>query len=220
MTRQNASAIHTRRNGWCYPRPVRTFAEKLLSQQLWCFGRDIRHESGNLLQRYGFERIRPPRRDRHGSTCYRLDQDGQHIALWGFGVFFGHRRWGGIYVNRFDFRPAWAAVESISLGIHSPASLPSFSRPRGRMQWGRAHRLCRGLMRWFADYEQWVWKEVGLDYRDSCVASWLAPHVSASRMPTAWRLLRTRAWDQGREHWTGWVARIRRGCPDVQPPGT
>ena len=39
------------------------------------------------------------------STCYRLDQDQLHVSLWGFGMFFGRRELGGLYLDRFDFRP-------------------------------------------------------------------------------------------------------------------
>ncbi len=51
-------ALKSERRGWCYPMPVRRFAERLISQQLWCFGCDIKHARGNLLRRYGFSRHR------------------------------------------------------------------------------------------------------------------------------------------------------------------
>ncbi len=109
--------------GWCMPRPVRRFGGRLMEQQVWCWGRDVEYPDGNLLMQYGFERHRDSdTADR--STCYRLDHDDLHICLWGFGMFFGSRELGGLYLDRFDFCPTWAPVESLSSQIHWPDELP------------------------------------------------------------------------------------------------
>ena len=76
---------------------------------------------GNLLIEFGFERHRECEIDPQ-STCYRLDCDELHVCLWGFGMFFGRRDLGGLFVNRFDFRPGWAPIESLAEGIHWPDS--------------------------------------------------------------------------------------------------
>ena len=90
-----------------------------MEQQVWCWGRDVECRDGNLLMKFGFERYRDNDSD-FRSTCYRFDQDTLHVCLWGFGMFFGSRELGGLYLDRFDFRPAWAPVESLSLAIHWP----------------------------------------------------------------------------------------------------
>ena len=136
--------------GWRYPRPVRRFAEQLLGQQLWCWGQDIKSPQGNLLIEFGFQRHRLRAADSQGSTCYRFDDDQRHIALWGFGLFYGERQLGGLYVGRFDFRPAWANLESLALGIHWPSDLPTFSLPRTNQQWQRVHQLSRRMLGWIA----------------------------------------------------------------------
>ncbi|MEM9644070.1 MAG: hypothetical protein AAF989_03670 [Planctomycetota bacterium] len=171
------------------------FGVRLMSQQVWCWGRDVEYPGGNLLLRFGFKRHRDnDTSDR--STCYRLDQDDLHICLWGFGMFFGSRELGGLYLDRFDFRPVWAPVESLSLAIHFPDQLPVFARPRGEMQWQRARKLWKSSLRWIADYESWVRKDAGLPYRRECVDSWLRPFVRAERKAAAWRFLSRDDWDQ------------------------
>ena len=116
------------------PRTVLSFGRQLTAQQLWCWGRDIEYADGNLLMKFGFERHRyQGKSDR--STCYRFDADDLHICMWGFGMFFGRRDLGGLFLGRFDFRPAWAPTESLAVAIHRAAELPSFVRPRGSMQW-------------------------------------------------------------------------------------
>jgi len=180
--------------GWCMPRPVRRFGRRLMEQQVWCWGRDVEYPNGNLLMRFGFERHRDRSTDDR-STCYRLDRDQLHVSLWGFGMFFGRRDLGGLYIDRFQFCPKWAPVESLSLAIHWPDELPAFARPRGRSQWQRARKLWKSSLLWMANYETWVHSTVGLDYRRECVEHWLRPFVRAEKTSAAWRFLSCQGWE-------------------------
>ena len=181
--------------GWCMPHPVRRFGGKLMAQQLWCWGQDIEFPDGNLLMSFGFERHRY-----HGmvdrSTCYRLDSEQLHVCMWGFGIFFGRRDLGGLYLDRFEFCPNWAPVESLSLAIHWPDELPVFGRPRGRDQWRRARKLWKATSKWIADYESWVRDTAGIAYRRECVDTWLRPFVRADRIASAWRFISRRGWER------------------------
>jgi hypothetical protein len=144
---------------------------------------------------YGFERHRD-KRGRVRSTCYRLDLDRRHVALWGFGMFYGERSLGGLFLDRFDFRPTWAPVESLALNIHWPSELPAFARPRAGDQWERARKLWQRALRWIAAYEFWVNRECGLEYRQQCVDTWLRPFVPAAKIVPAWRYLSQRPWEE------------------------
>ncbi len=165
-----------------------------MAQQVWCWGRDVEHPDENLLIHFGFERHRD-RTSADRSTCYRLDRDQLHVALWGFGMFFGCRELGGLYLNRFQPIPRWAPVESLSLAIHWPDELPVFDRPQGAHQWQRARKLWRSSLLWIADYEAWVRATIGLAYRRECVETWLRPFVRAEKMVAAWRFLGRRGWE-------------------------
>ena len=181
--------------GWCMPQQILRFGGQLMEQQLWCWGRDVERVEGNLLMEFGFERHRECEIDPQ-STCYRLDCDELHVCLWGFGMFFGRRDLGGLFVNRFDFRPGWAPIESLAEGIHWPQELPAFTRPRGRSQWLRARELWSGLLGWIADYEAWVQNANGEAYRSKTVETWLRPFVRAEKMSAAWNFLSRQDWSQ------------------------
>lgn len=165
-----------------------------MEQQVWCWGRDVEHPQGNLLMRFGFERHRD-RSTADRSTCYRLDQDQLHVSLWGFGMFFGRRDLGGLYLDRFKFCPKWAPVESLSLAIHWPDELPVFARPRSTPQWQRARKLWKSSLLWIANYEAWVRSTAGLPYRRECVDRWLRPFAPAEKTAAAWRFLGGRGWE-------------------------
>lgn len=199
--------------GWCIPPSVIRFADRLFNQQLWCWGQDVKHRQGNLLMRYGLERHREPGQEERGSTCYRWDDGDQHLAMWGFGVFYGTRRFGGLLIRRYGFRPVWSEVESLSVGIHSPDDLPTFARPRRHAHWRRAHRLCRDLMLWIADYEEWVQQQLGPEYRERCLIKWMDPVLPATMIASAWRILGTRSWEKN--EWIGIRNRLR--LPGARP---
>ncbi|MBH58126.1 MAG: hypothetical protein CMJ82_13195 [Planctomycetaceae bacterium] len=183
------------RQGWCIPKTIRRFGSELMQQQLWCWGRDIERCEGNLLIKYGFERHRDDEFAPE-STCYRLDLNDLHICLWGFGMFFGKREFGGIYLNRFDFRPTWAPIESLADGIHWPDELPSFDRPKGELNWYRARNLWKNQLGWISEYEAWIREVTEPSYRSQTVASWLRPYVTPKEMAAAWRFLSDQAWGQ------------------------
>ena len=192
-TRHRRSKPARTGQGWCIPGPVRRFGGKLMAQQVWCWGRDVECSDGNLLMRFGFERHRDCETEDR-STCYRLDRGQLHVSLWGFGMFFGLREFGGLYLDRFDFCPKWAPVESLSLAIHWPDELSTFARPQGRPQWQRARELWKSSLLWIADYETWVRSTVGLAYRRKCVDTWLRPFVRAEKQASAWRFLSRQRW--------------------------
>lgn len=200
VRRGRVARLPATRRGWCLPTAIRRFASRLFSQQLWCWGQDVKHSGGNLLLRYGMERFRKPGDPRGGATCYRSDENDRHAALWGFGMFFGTRRLGGLYLARYDFVPQWGEFESLRIGIHSPDDLPPFHRPHRTSHWRAAHELLHETIRWIIRYENWVIQEVGAPYRHDCVTRWIDPVVSGERMASAWRLLNRRRWEQ--HNWT------------------
>ena len=80
------------------------YAATLLSQQTWCWGQDILRPEGNWLVQLGFQRIEPPPEYQDGSSVYfcNLPRE-RNIVLRGFGIFFGNRQIGGVYLSRFGF---------------------------------------------------------------------------------------------------------------------
>lgn len=183
--------------GWCLPSTIRKFGSNLLAQQIWCWGQDIEHPDDNLLTQFGFQRHRDHENNR--SSCYRLDQGSLHIALWGFGLFFGAKDQGGLYLGRFEFDPVWSPLEQIPGSIHWPDDLPEFCRPSGSDQWKNARQLLSSLSNWIADYEEWVAQTIDIDYRKRCVESWLRPFVKAEQMSQAWGFLGQRSWESSDE---------------------
>ena len=83
-------------------------AVKLLSQQVWCWGRDIERIEGNWLMEIGFERSEPTFRGDNCDSIYSLElSNGKRVILRGFGVFYGNDQKEGIYLPRYEFLPKY-----------------------------------------------------------------------------------------------------------------
>ena len=80
----------------------------LLSQQVWCWGRDILRPEGNWLLQNGFVCIKPPAERDGCSSVYTLQLPrGRCVVLRGFGAFYGDQRCGGVFLPRYEFRPRY-----------------------------------------------------------------------------------------------------------------
>lgn len=159
------------------PARLQRQGQRLLSQQCWLWGQDVKRAEGNLLIAFGFERQPPPDKV-SGSTQYTHFLSPEfRIRLWGFGMYFGGEQ--GIYINRYEFvaRHAqfvdgWQAAESMSF------------LPRG----GDLHLLMQAMV-WIAAYESWVVKTVGVSYRKRVLHGWRDAACKAVDIPERWRQL-------------------------------
>jgi hypothetical protein len=166
---------------------LRTVGTGLLNQQIWCWGQDIRSPTGNLLLSYGFTRTRPPGAEPGSSHyCLRLSERA-NISLWGFGMFYGHAEFGGLFLQRYAFTLAWTPQAALPAHVWTPEQLPSVAAPRTVVARLHAYRLLFAAVRWIVQYEKWIRDTVGLDYRHQCIARFSASTVPADEMIGAWR---------------------------------
>ena len=169
------------------PRATRRLGQQLLTQQCWCWGQDVRCESGNLLLQYGFERHRPPDGE-SGATTYllRLLPD-RVLALWGFGLWYGECDCGGIFVGRFDFEARFSARETPPLPVWTPHQLADVPVPCDACRRRAARHLLSRAAGWIADYERWILAQRGLEYRRACLENWSQDFIAPEAMAPSWQ---------------------------------
>jgi hypothetical protein len=164
---------------------LRRFGTVLFDQQMWCWGRDVLRAGGNALCLYGLERCPPPP-NLKACSCYRFTgQKGEHLVLWGFGLFYGEED-GGLFLRRYDLSPVWLRVSKLPEGVWGPEALAPFQRqdePQDQRAW---LRLLSASLRWMAGYERWAQERLGPEYREECVAQWHKEGVPAADMAGAW----------------------------------
>ena len=170
-------------------------AELLLDQQIWCFGRDIRHDGGNALLERGFQVERPPVGAVGGSAYTLTMPSGDRLILWGFGLCFGggDPALGLIHLRRFQFHPTWRAEATLpGPAWDTTTRFPRFARPRGEPEWERVRRLTAQALLALADHEDWVHAHLGPNHRRACVATWTKARFAPGRVAPSWRALARR----------------------------
>ena len=178
---QHAGAIRVRKRGL-----------DLLSQQIWCWGRDILRPEGNWLLEIGFERFEPPADRERCSSVYTLELPlNRRVVLRGFGVFYGDDSLGGIFLPRFEFGPSFAKTSKLECLPWSIVELPTFSAPNNSQR-NACAAMTSDLIDWIRSYEETVVRRLGIDYRQSTLHSWDSGNrsiIPAEEMASAWRSL-------------------------------
>ena len=169
-------------------------AVKLLSQQVWCWGRDIERIEGNWLMEIGFERIEPTFRCENYDSIYSLElSNGKRVILRAFGVFYGNNQKEGIYLPRYEFLPKYLRRLNIKNIPWEKNDLPELYFPNNS-EVSNCVRLVTELVNWIRTYEENVADILGLDYRKSTLYGWLkiiGSIIPAEDMISEWRFVET-----------------------------
>lgn len=172
------------------PRDVLRDADRLFDVSMWCLGQDVRCPEGNLLMRRGLVRhARPEGVEGQSAYCVALP-DGGRLSLWGFGALCECGQ--AVFVPRDGFTPRW--LERAPEGpAYRACELGTWRAPASVEERREVRRSLTGLAEWFAGHEDWVAREVGLEWRRACVAARRkAPPVPPETLAAAWWRLGTR----------------------------
>jgi len=162
----------------------------LLSQQIWCWGRDIHRPDGNWLLEVGFTRVTPPEDREECSSVYSLDlPGGQSLILRGFGVIFSDQHRGIVFLPRYEFRPQYTAYSTLKCQPWCAGDLQNFFPPTVGERYACAS-LTLELIDWIRTYEVNVAEQLGVEYRRETLVKWnKAEHsfTPAANFASAWR---------------------------------
>ncbi|MEM6979279.1 MAG: hypothetical protein AAF539_06380 [Planctomycetota bacterium] len=164
----------------------------LLSQQAWCWGRDVVRSDGNWLLEIGFSRLTPPGDRVNCSSVYVLELPNRHcIVLRGFGVFYGDRQRGGVFLPRYEFSPKYTTDSMLRCPPWSAEDLPVLQAPT-KTQRCVCASLTLDLIDWIRSYEVNIVDQLGIEYRREALMRWdngKHPFTPAERFASAWREL-------------------------------
>ena len=165
-------------------------AETLMHDQCWCWGQDVLYAPGNLLIRYGLERIpsRGPDGRTVGYTCSINDRGG--IWLRGAGVFYSQGCGSGIFLGRYDMRPRMIACDTPPLDTWIQKGLDAFPLAVASEQGiATACLLVPEACAWIAAYERWITDAVGVEHREQCLERWQQRETPAGEFAARWHAL-------------------------------
>lgn len=165
------------------PRPavatlMRDFTDAL-AQQMYFWGRDVIHPSGNLLVAHGFDRRKSEGLD--GTSCYRKALDEGYIEL--HGACAG---WypddtgepGFLYIRTRRRCYLYDGTEPPAPGFYSDDLLRTTP---GADLLERSRRF----LAWWLDYERWIAEVTGPGYRGACHRTFAKLPKSTPWLPPA-----------------------------------
>lgn len=170
----------------------RDWAAGLLSQQIWCWGQDVKRSEGNWLLEIGFQRTAPPEHRKECSSVYTLSlSEKTRVVLRGFGVYIGDDRRGGVFIERYGFTPKHSPKSRLECPPWSGDDLPTFELPTDKQRDATAMLLLE-LLDWIRQYEYDVVTDLGIDYRRETLTKWnngKRLFYPAEQMASSWRKL-------------------------------
>ena len=144
----------------------------LLSQQIWCWGRDILRPEGNVLLEQGFERLIAPPEKANKKNIYALSlASGRTVILRGFGIVYIDERFGSIFVPRYELVPRFAPQEDSPLLPWSGDDLEGHVPPVAEER-GQRIQMLADLIDWVIAYERDLIAVAGIDYRSQSLQRW------------------------------------------------
>lgn len=165
-------------------------AQALMSDQCWCWGQDVLYPRGNLLIRYGLERIAVPGPGGRTAGYTRSIDDGGGVWLRGSGVLYSRGSGGGILLGRFDTSPRLATGDDPPLERWIEKGLSAFPLAAASGEgMAAARRLVPEACSWIADYELWIAETVGVEHRERCLERWPKRATPAGEFTQRWRAL-------------------------------
>lgn len=172
------------------PPAARAEAARLIDQQMWCWGCDVRRAGGNLLLAYGM--MRHPSPDPRFHSAYIALCEDCALTLWGWGIWVASAE-GALFIDRARFRAGWRAEGPRIPEAWSPVDLPPTAPPADSAQADHARDLLARALAWISDYERWVLATLGDSYRAEALAAWPGRrrgNNGESALPGAWDALR------------------------------
>jgi hypothetical protein len=133
-----------------------------LAQQMYLWGRDVRHPDGNALVRAGLQRIARIGNDGEGTSLYRIERENGWIELHGFCAGWrphDPEATGMLYIRRCH--RIFLAQGSMIPGRYD------MSRLRGGTV-DEVFASFNPFLRWWVDYERWANETLGTPWLTEC----------------------------------------------------
>ncbi len=143
---------------------------KIFDLQMWCFGCDIRNETGNLLLQSGFTRYRPEGKITGSSHYSKKLEDSYELHLWGFAVVITNSQH-GVCLRRHERVPTFAYTPKVQDYSCRPHDLPIFSYPKTDLEKLEAKKLLHLCALDLGQYENAIKQISGSDYRSHCLST-------------------------------------------------
>ncbi len=132
-------------------------------QQMYFFGKDVSHPSGNKLSEYGFKRS--PSEGLKGTSCYTFEAEELTIELYGACAALYTKASRVVFLRERCRFYEWLPEHKLVAGRWSQSDI-------GIEDPDKAFESLVPLLGWWLEYERWIEGNLGMGYREECYKSW------------------------------------------------
>lgn len=162
------------------------FVLLLLDQQFYCWGKDIERPCGNHLIELGFVKTAAPARVGTTSSAYEKVFGGAYLCLWGFGLFYGKKGHGGIFLSRHKFPPLMTSLWKQPEPHWAYRQAKELSCPRTEIEIRSVYSLLGSVFTWISKFEESILKVSGETYRRKIISERKLRSLPERLVPSAW----------------------------------
>jgi len=162
-------------------------SNKMFDQQMWCWGCDIRNNSGNKMIEYGFNKVRTSD-DKDVPSQYSINYKDHLILLWGFGGLIRQNNNKAIFIRRYDFYPK--RLESVPENFLASdiKDIKKYFVKDKSLLYEIDYNLLSIFYDLIIDYEHWIIKQMGTEYRQHTLNIWIKKKiVNAENLISTWK---------------------------------
>ncbi len=134
-------------------------------QQMYFWGKDVMHPSGNQLLKYGFEKT--PSQGLKGTSCYTLpiEKEGETVELYGSCAAYYSKDSNVVFLRQRNRFYHWISDQKLIAGRWSQSEL-------GKCSVEQLFTSMLPFLKWWINYEQWILNQHGEHYRQQCYKEW------------------------------------------------
>ncbi len=153
---------------------------------MWCWGKDIMSEEGNLLIDFGFKMQKSTDPANRG-TRYILDiDDERRLTLMALGMVYSEEGKGAAQFERSRYIPLFNPDPNCNKNIYSFKELEGFGPAKSepdKQFLKRSKAECALLI---SHYETWIIQIANKNHQKKRVSTWVKPILSSSGFANMW----------------------------------
>lgn len=132
-------------------------------QQMYFWGKDVTHEKGNQLEKYGFKKS--PSQGLRGTSCYTYESEGEVVELYGSCAGYYTDSSSLVFLRQRNRFYEWLPERRLVAGRWCQNDLDGCDTDE-------MFYYLMPFLQWWIGYEEWILECNGPEYRERCYREW------------------------------------------------
>lgn len=161
-------------------------AAKLFDQQMWCWGKDIMSEQGNLLVQYGCDIQKHVDRERRGTRYVLPLGIDTKIILMALGIVYLDENKGAAQFERSRYQPLFNPDTECINDVFEFKALEGFGRAKTQIEKDFLRDSQIDCAKFIKNYETWILQNAHETHKNFRLNSWVNPIATPETLVNCW----------------------------------